>query len=136
MIALLLLALSIGCYSISQLAQHGKLKWMTVLEFYDYGFWGKYSNTRKYKNIAKGNRFIPEHPGNNWYYRFFKIKYKERFLFSTTFLINFTDGYHLCQSISFLSLAGCVSLLSGISFWYVWLGVLAVHAGVYRAFQK
>ena len=129
LISLSSLALAIGFYSVSQLQQHGKLRWMKE----DASFWGADSDVRKYKlHLDVAYMLAPD----NWYYRFFKIKYKERFPLSATFLVAFTDGYHQMQSLSFLSLSACVSLLSGISFWYVWLGVLTVHTGVYRLLQK
>jgi hypothetical protein len=124
-ISLVLLGIGIAAYSISQLLQHEKFKWSGA----GYTFWGGRTALRKYK-------FPLESYQGNWYYRFFKIKYKERFPLSATFLVNLTDGYHLMQSLSFLSLSVCVSLLSGITFWYVWLGVLAVHFLTYKLLSK
>lgn len=43
-VAFILLAIAIGCYSISQLAQHQKLKWGKE----GTGFWGFDSDKRKY----------------------------------------------------------------------------------------
>lgn len=136
LIALFLLAVSIGAYSISQLQQHGKL-------MFDSPFWDASSWKLKYKiewikcrdgNLPDLGQFTLA--PNNWYYRLFKIKYKERFPLSATFLVALTDGYHLTQSISFLSLAGCISLLSGINFLYLWLGILFCNFLTYRALQR
>jgi hypothetical protein len=124
-ISLVLLGIGIAAYSISQLLQHEKFKWSGA----GYTFWGGRTALRKYK-------FPLESYQGNWYYRFFKIKYKERFPLSATFLVSLTDGYHLCQSISFLSFAGAFSMLSGIHFLYVWLGILLVHFTTYRLLQR
>jgi hypothetical protein len=132
LISLSSLALAIGFYSVGQLVNQGKLKWSKEGRLLR-GFWDDDSYLRKYKLTPESTVMkAPE----NWYYRFFKIKYKERFPLSATFLVNLTDGYHLMQSLSFLSLSVCVSLLSGITFWYVWLGVLAVHFLTYKLLSK
>jgi hypothetical protein len=137
LISLSSLALAIGFRSISELTQHGKF----ILSRKNHlGFWGVDSWRRKYKSrigkdVPRGSFDFIDAP-SNWYYKFFNIYYVEKWPTSATFTVMFTDGMHLMQSLSFLSLSACVSLLSGISFWYVWLGVLAVHFGVYRVFQK
>jgi hypothetical protein len=130
-LALILLAVSIAAYSISQLQQHSKLRWSKESG----GFWSNFSWTRKYKSFENNGIDLVDAP-NTWYYRFFKIKYKERFPLSATFLVNFTDGYHACQSLSFLSLAGCVYVFSGINFLIIWGLILLVHFTVYRVLQK
>jgi hypothetical protein len=124
-ISLVLLGIGIAAYSISQLLEHQKFKWMTS----DYTFWGGRGYLRKYK-------FPLESHKGNWYYRLFKIKYKERWPTSATFTVMFTDSYHAFQSISFLSFAGAFSLMSGIHFLYVWAGILLIHFTVYRLLQK
>ena len=124
-----LLALSIACYSVRELQAHGKLRWQEDED----GFWNNNSWTRKYATDDKGF-FIPA--PKNIYYRFFKIKYKERFPLSATFLVSITDSYHLLQSLSFLSMSGCVSLLSGIPFYFVWPGIIFVHALIYKLLSK
>jgi hypothetical protein len=52
-LSILFLLLAIGCYSISQLALHGKLKWMKN----DNGFWGHDSYIRKYK-LKQGRELV------------------------------------------------------------------------------
>ena len=128
-LALSLLAVSIACYSIRELQSHGKLRWQKE----DASFWGNDSWLRKYKLDDKKQLI---EASDTWYYRFFKIKYKERFPLSATFLVAFTDGYHLLQSLSFLSMAGCVYVFSGINFFIVWLGVIFVHASIYKLLSK
>lgn len=83
-------ALGVFCFSIKELQSHGKLKWLDKPT----GFWGELSYERKYKK-EEGHLLQPRNP--NWYYRFFKIKYTEKFPLSATLLVSFTDGYHLCQ---------------------------------------
>lgn len=89
LINILSFILGVIAYTISQLAQHRKLKWSDS----PIGFWGKDSDVRKYSSDAK-KRFSPP---DNFYYRFFKIKYGEKFPLSATALVFLTDGYHLCQ---------------------------------------
>lgn len=89
MIALsfILFIFAVICYSIKELKTFGKLKWMSR---FPWGFWGVDSWKRKYKEPRQ------QAPDNS-YYRFFKIKYKERFPGSATIFVFLTDGYHLCQ---------------------------------------
>jgi hypothetical protein len=134
-LSLALLGIGITAYSISQLQQHEKLRWMNNV----YGFWGERSWTRKYvwlKDPISNTEPMFVAVPNNWYYRLFKLPYKERFPLSATFLVNFTDGYHMCQSISFLSFAGAFSLSTGIGFLYVWGGILICHFTTYRLLQR
>jgi hypothetical protein len=130
-ISLVLLGIGIAAYSISQLAQHDKLRWKSNNII---GYWSAGSSMRKYKIFSNG--YPVSRPQNSWYYDFFKLPYKERFPLSATFLVSLTDGYHLMQSISFLSFAGAFSLLSGINFWLIWLGILLVHFTTYRLLQR
>lgn len=58
------------------------------------GFWGSQSWKRKYK--LDGGKLIPIKTPSR-YEQFFKIKYKERFLFSTNALVFVTDAAHLMQ---------------------------------------
>src|SRR5688500_8468213 len=111
-LALSLLGIAIAAYSISQLAQHSKF----VLSRKNHlGFWGVDSWRRKYKSrigkdVPRGSFDFIDAP-DNWYYKLFNIPYHEKFPLYATFLVSLTDGYHLCQSISFLSFAGAFSLL-------------------------
>lgn len=128
LLSLLSFAIGIAAYTVSQLQQHGKLKWTTE----GVSFWGKSSDLKKYKWD-----FVPVDAPNNWYYRFFKIKYKERFPLSATALVFLTDGYHFCQFLFLLFISlSVVPLLNwtyGIAFW-----ILAhiIHWAVYRFLQR
>ena len=128
-LSLVLLGIGIAAYSISQLALHGKLRWMTNTD----NFWGHDGYIRKYK-LKYGGQL--ELAPDNWYYRFFKIKYKERFPLSATFLVNFTDGYHMCQSISLICLSASFSIAMSLNFFVVWGGVLLVHFVTYMTLQR
>ncbi len=119
-ISLLLLALASCAYTINQLIYNGKLKWHDDRD--SYGFWGMLSYKRKYE--------LPYvDPPNNWYYRFFKIKYKERFPGSATCFVMFTDGLHLTQHFFIISLLGAICtytpyyshLVNGLVYYAVWL---------------
>lgn len=124
-------ALGVFCYGIRELQSHGKLKWMKGYK--PFGFWGERSHERKYK-INEGRLLQPRNP--NWYYRFFNIKYTEAFLFSSNFLVAFTDGYHACQSAMFILFSIGISLLSGVNFFIIWCSLLVVNFVTYRVLQK
>lgn len=135
LIAFLLLIPAIAAYSISQLAQHGKLKSKDIR-----GFWGQWSSDRKYDLWKRSGIMIDKvQAPKNWYYRFFKIKYKERFPLSATALVFLTDGYHMCQFLMFLFLSLSITFAIGFD-WYllagVWTGIHFVHAGFYKLLQR
>jgi hypothetical protein len=134
-LALVLLALGIGCYSVKELQAHGKLRWMQHGN-YIRAFWDEDSYLRKYKLTNEGTVIVAP---QNWYYRFFKIKYKERFPLSATFLVAFTDGMHLMQFFFLLFISLSVALLIGFNWWtllLVWSGIHIVHASVYRLLSR
>lgn len=125
MIAALLLILAIACRSISELALHGKLRWSKG----DDSFWGEESYWRKYASPIDA-------PKNNWYYKFFKIGYKERWPTSATFTVFATCGMHLMQFLYHLSLSASFSLATGVNFFWVWPSIVAIHAVTYRILQR
>lgn len=135
LIAFLLLLPAIAAYSISQLQQHGKLKYKDIR-----GFWGQWSSDRKYESWKRSGIVIDKvQAPNTWYYRFFKIKYKERFPLSATLLVFLTDGYHLTQFLFFLFLSLSITFAIGFDWWLlagVWSGIHVVHAGVYKLLQR
>lgn len=133
LLAILFLILAVGSYSISQLQQHGKLKWMDK----GFGFWGAQSWYRKYKQKKTDRDPYDFEPApNNWYYKLITVKYRERWFTSTWLTVAFTDGYHASQSVSFICLAGSLSLFSGYSFWWFWISIVGLHATFYRLFSK
>lgn len=115
-ISLFLFALGIVAYAISQLQQHGKLRWSKG----DQGFWGNKSSIRKYKQPLTVAPY-------NWYSRFIDSAYRERWFTSTWLTVAFTDGYHAMQAVSFLCFGGSASLALHIGFLWIWLGILAIH---------
>lgn len=76
--------LAVIAYTISQLIMHSKIR-----------FKGNYWSNDGRSKYKKG---LPPAP-DNWYYRFFKIKYKERFPGSATLFVSLTDGYHSSQML-------------------------------------
>lgn len=126
-------ALGVFCYGIRELQSHGKLKWMDNPN----GFWGELSHLRKYKT-TEGHLLQPRSP--NWYYRFFKIKYSERWFTSTNFTVMFTDGMHLCQALFFLFISLAFSIALQLENWkqylLVYIGIHLVHFVTYRLLQK
>ena len=131
-IAMISLALAIGCRAIIELWNHDKLKWSNEGKFMR-GFWDDDSYLRKYK-LTKESTVIAA--PNNWYYRFFKLKYKERWPTSATFTVFLTDAPHFLQWIYHILLSLTVVLLTGFPYLIVWLGVVTIHASAYRLFQK
>jgi len=55
---------------------------------------------------------------DNFYYRTIKAKYKERFLFSASFLVALTDNYHLFQL--FFKLLMILSIVTYQPLFYWW----------------
>lgn len=107
--SILFLAMALVSYSISQLAQHGKLRWESRNT---YGFWGEDSDKRKYTSK------IP---------------------FAKTWLVFLTDGYHLCQAIFLSSLSLSVTMLIGfqwVTLGLVWGGIHLLHWLVYKIASK
>src|SRR5688500_20374183 len=103
----LFLALAIACYSISQLAQHGKIKWKSKDP---HGFWGESMDRRKYKN--------------------FSTVAGERWPTSTNLTVFLTDGYHLMQFFVFLFLSLSVACAIGFTwklFSLVWILIHICH---------
>lgn len=88
------------------------------------GFFGRDSWKRKYAR----NRSFPEEvyfmipSPDNWYYRFFRIKYKEKFPLSATMLVFVTDGFHLFQwiFIKVILLAITQDLYLYLGLWLIW----------------
>lgn len=70
-----------------------------VKETEAFSFWGRDSWVRKYKRPKGFSPISTEliHAPDNWYYKFFKIRYREAFPGSATAFVMFTDGYHLTQ---------------------------------------
>lgn len=111
MLSLVLVAISLVFYSISQLQLQGKLS-------YNYtGFWGEKSWELKYKEGEDGTF---QKPKDNLYYKLFNIKWEERFLGSTTIFVSLTDGYHLLQMLFFKTLLISIALLFQ-NFWITFI---------------
>jgi hypothetical protein len=121
--------IAVIAYTISQLIMHEKFK-------LDGWLWDEDSWLNKYKMDRDFNGKLPAFANSNhWYYKFFKIGYKERFPGSATIFVSFTDGYHLMQMFfkAFLSIA-----IAGISWWAVawFVGFGAIFTACYRLFSK
>jgi hypothetical protein len=135
-LSLFLFACGIVAYAISQLQQHGKLKWGKDSR----RFWGFNSSDRKYKfKPVSTPGTVPiykyEAP-NNWYYKLIGSKYIERWPTSTWLTVSLTDGYHLMQSVSFLCFGGSVSIALHIGFLWVWGGILVTHTATRKLLSK
>jgi hypothetical protein len=139
MISILFLLLAIGCYTVSQIQQHGKLQ--TKAKYNPFGFWGDESHIRKYKGTPELGYHHQAAP-NTWYYNFLKIKYKERFPLSATLLVFITDGYHLMQFFFFIFLSISVSIPldtrwnEWLEFAGVWGLVHLIHFLIYKLLQR
>lgn len=124
-----LFIISVLCYTISQLVQHGK----AVLNNPEH-FFGAASWRNKYK--------LPfESAPKNWYYKLFRIVHKERFPGSTTIFVTFTDGYHLMQSFFKIFLCMAIAFHKPFFNWYLdsiifWLIFGIVFSIAYRLFSR
>lgn len=116
-IGVLCLIASVGCYSLSQLQQHGKLRWMD--ETKPFNFIGRQSHRRKYKNYNSAS-------GERWFT-------------STTLTVFLTDFYHLMQFFMFIFLSLSITFAAGFDWWLlikIWSGIHLLHFGVYKMFQR
>lgn len=108
MISLIFFTISAGLYGIISLINHGKFKYQFHSEN-DTTFWGEGSWFRKYKSTP-GLVTAPD----TWYYRFFDIRYQERFPLSATALVFVTDGMHLTQFLMIKTLILSIITFHGI----------------------
>lgn len=63
-----------------------------------------------------------------WYHRLFGLKYRERFLFSATALVKFTDPWHWWESVMItilqITVIGAALLIAPFSWWWLlWLAL-------------
>lgn len=139
-LTLLALAALPGAYMV--LHDTGKARWFGP----DKGFFGKMQYTRKYADYGAGYmisgnvtaKFYDPAP-DTWYYRFFKIAYKEAFLFSATFLVSFTDFYHTSQLIMRLLIASSFTIAIGAPWYFagvIWGAYATVHAVGYKMLSR
>lgn len=136
-IGLLSLVLTMVCYSLNEVRKwrYSIFIWRTSNRL---GFWGQDSWERKYK--LNGGLRLP--PRNNWYYRFYGIRYREKFLFSASLLVWLTDGHHFLQfwMFNFMATAICSTWNIGNQV-VTWLAVrvfisLIFSAGYEKLFVK
>lgn len=116
LLSFILFAFAAFCHGVVSRYQHEGFKFKNVK------FWSADSWRNKYKS----NGAFMDNAPNNWYYRFFKIDYKEKFPLSATLLVFLTDGYHFTQWIMIKCLALSIALLVPhhfiffFSFWALW----------------
>lgn len=108
--ALIIFIIGSVAYAIKDLISQGKLKFASDPT----GFWGEHSYLRKYKNP------YVDAP-NNWYYKRFKINYKEAFPGSATCLVFLTDGFHLMQFVMLKCMAIAPAVLLGV--WWLFIPI-------------
>ncbi len=91
--------------ALAESCAHGKNRWGKS----ENDFWGHDSWRRKWK--------YPTTPApNTHYYKFFKLRYQERFPGSATIFVSFTDGYHL--SFSLMVTCACIAVIIPTQFPY------------------
>lgn len=106
-ISLLCFVLAVAAYGLKESAAHGKIRNSKDLM----GFWGIWSWKRKYVYpLVKAP--------DTWYYRTFKIEYKEKFPGSATIFVFITDGMHFSQTFFKLFLCTSVVAYRPILGWY------------------
>jgi hypothetical protein len=98
-------------------------------------FFGEKQYLRKYKRdpYFTINEWVKA--PDTWYYRFFKIKYKEAFLFSATFLVSFVDAYHSSQLVMRILMSLSITLAISAPWWAV-IAIWWTYAGVHALFYK
>lgn len=123
-LTILTMIAAVLCYAVSQLQQHGKLRWAN--DKLPFSFWGKLGYRRKYKkyNSASG----------------------ERWPTSTNITVFLTDGYHLMQFLHHLLLACSLGLLFEIKIFdfngnvqamvLVWLIIKGTHGATYKFLSR
>ncbi len=106
---IILFSLAALCKALADSCAHGKNRWSKA----EGDFFGHKSDERKWADpqlrraadlpikVEYGPPFAPD----TWYYRFFKLKYKERFPGSATIFVAVTDCWHLANSfmVTFVS---------------------------------
>lgn len=114
MLSIIFIALAAACWAImSHYTFHNRTK-------NEFSFWGANSWKRKYKrsdSCFSGYCLIKSR--SNWYYRLFKIRYKEKFPGSATVFVFLTDGYHLTQWFMIKFIIGAITL-NWIYFLILW----------------
>lgn len=138
-LSVILFIASVACYTISQLLNHSKIG---LTGKNTWSFFGHDSHLRKYKNIGGPDQvYIIDRAPNNWYYRLFRIPYRERFLGSATIFVFLTDGYHLMQFFFKLFLCASIALYKPLFIWWIDAVGLWVLFGIvftlgYRIFSR
>ena len=123
--SLALLCLSAPFYAYCALHDEGKLKGWGP----DEGFFGNNQYRRKYKKT------YPRLAPNTWYYRFFKLPYKETYPLSATILAWTTDGYHLFQLVWKALIIDSMAILTPWP-WTVFLSGFSAFTFVFALFYK
>lgn len=141
MISILLFVAAVVCYVVSQLQQHGKLKWMD--EKKPFGFWGEHSDKRKYKRHIFNNEIYQMYIIKpNWYSKLVGTDYKEKWFTSTWLTVAFSDGYHAAQAIMKVFICLAIVLYEPIFkvWWWNFIGFWALFGVVffisYRIFAR
>jgi hypothetical protein len=87
-------------------------------------FWHKQSWVRKYKAPLRLSL------NKNRYYRWFNLKYLERFPLSATALVFTTDGFHFLQAIMLLLLAAALVTANLSINWIIGIVIYRVAWGI------
>lgn len=112
-LSLIFFGFAAACHGVLSLIQFGQFK------FSKEPFWNKDSWKNKYNSLMTL-------PKDNWYYKFFKIDYRERFPLSATMFVFVTDGFHLTQWLMIKCLCAGIACLVPHSFivffacWIIW----------------
>lgn len=94
-IKLLLIGVAAAAYALlSHYTHHNDAKNKT-------SFWGSQSWVRKYKRNPDGSLVAAP---KSWYYKLFKLEYKEAFPLSASLFVFVTDYWHACQWVMTTSL--------------------------------
>lgn len=114
------------CYAVIETLQirHDKSIWANKPLC---SFWGATSWTRKYyRNPVHG---VFEQAPDKWYYRYFHLKYREKFPGSATVFVFLTDAHHFFQWLmfNFIALSLVLVVWHGHSFGVILVGFVLVR---------
>lgn len=97
------------------------------------GFFGSHQDKRKYKHDSMD---FPVPAPDNWYYRFYDLKHKERFPLSSTALVFLTDAFHFFQWLAWHFVALAVHHESFLGWLTVRLSIALVWFVIFEIILK
>lgn len=96
------------------------------------------SYRRKYKFLSNYNGHVTLKPApKTWYYKLFRLKYEERFIFSATIFAFLTDAFHMGQMLMNIALIGSVTCFAyKIPSLWQFIAIVTVYKISWSAFHE